>query len=304
MQIHKVSWLRRTLAGANRLQSHPDMKGSTDVWVVPHRRDVQMSAAKRDLVERLELCHVSEPEIRRHSCLLTCAEQFYGRVSLARDLNPGKNQALDLEKAIVVAQTVADIGEHEQPLVGQDRPVLISAALLHGLGWASPSIRRESFRTSRNRMIAMVEATVYAKFVLVMMGKTADYRSFFEQRGAEIVKLVGNYDNPSMEPPTLFAAADHKGLALREADRLYMMTEDGLQADLARKKGGMTTIPEILFYNARRILDERNLYLSRGDDIKGKLFITERARLLFDFYFQAAIRKHRISAKANLIGDS
>ena len=196
----------------------------------------------------------------------------------------GQDLKKELEKTAIVVRNVLQIISDVSGINKEEKQALVIAAILNNVGWASIKIRTESFRADINRRIAMEEGGRFARFALEKL--PSSFWSVQEEiKDAiidNVVRLISHYDDPSLTPPQNYNADNQSGflsLILREADRLYMLSHKGIEADVKREKDGITDYVVMLMHNASRIRQERERLTH---DVRGKLFITGAALNLFN----------------------
>jgi len=117
-------------------------------------------------------------------------------------------------------------------------------------------------KRQENRMLHMQEGCVIANLRMIELNERMRKIVFDAQSIQSICEVIRIHDNPSINisiPKTNWLA-----VAFREADRLWMITPEGIYADLSRqqKSNNMEAYRKQLDANLERFREERLLYRS------------------------------------------
>lgn len=150
----------------------------------------------------------------------------------------------------------------------------------------------------QNRMLHMREGSALAQRQLLLLNEYLG-KSFYEDRDIDIVcEVIRIHDNPSVGIP--IPKENHLAVAFREADRLWMLSDEGFRCDLRRDadniKGDVDIVelaPKGLEHVIKRYQEERNLYgVKEGTFQDDRLFFRTKAGYrIYLHYVQE--RKHQ-----------
>ena len=117
-------------------------------------------------------------------------------------------------------------------------------------------------RRKQNRILHMREGSATAHRMLLDLNEALGRIVFDAEDIDEICEVIRIHDNPSLDIP--IARDNWLAMAFREADRLWMVTEEGICADLLRKNKPVEDAACLkqLDHNVTRFKDERALYKS------------------------------------------
>lgn len=121
-------------------------------------------------------------------------------------------------------------------------------------------------RRKQNRILHMREGSAIAHRALLDLNDASGRIVFDADDIDAICEVIRIHDNPSLDIP--IPTQNWLAMAFREADRLWMVTEEGMRADLFRKNKSVDDAAclEQLDHNISRFRDERGLYTSSDDD--------------------------------------
>jgi hypothetical protein len=120
-------------------------------------------------------------------------------------------------------------------------------------------------RRKQNRILHMREGSAIAHRALLDLNEASGKIVFDADDIDAICEVIRIHDNPSLDIP--IPRENWLAMAFREADRLWMVTEEGICADLFRKNKSVDDAAclEQLDHNVSRFRDERGLYISSDD---------------------------------------
>jgi len=120
-------------------------------------------------------------------------------------------------------------------------------------------------RRKQNRILHMREGSAIAHRALLDLNEASGRIVFDADDIDAICEVIRIHDNPSLDIP--IPRENWLAMAFREADRLWMVTEEGICADLFRKNKSVDDAAclEQLDHNISRFRDERVLYTSSDD---------------------------------------
>jgi hypothetical protein len=138
-------------------------------------------------------------------------------------------------------------------------------------------------RRKQNRILHMREGSAMAHRALLDLNESAGRVVFDAEEMDQICEVIRIHDNPSIGVP--IPRQNWLAMAFREADRLWMATEEGICADLerARKPADDAAYLKQLDRNVSRFREERSLYSSTNERfIDGETFFrTKSGHALF-----------------------
>lgn len=138
-------------------------------------------------------------------------------------------------------------------------------------------------RRRQNRTLHMREGSALAQRKLLLLN---DYlgRIFYRDEDIEVVcEVIRIHDNPSID--ITIPKDNHMAVSFREADRLWMLSDEGFACDLRRDKEGIkgdiddvTLASKRLDHVIKRYREERNLYSAADGPFQDKaLFFRTKA---------------------------
>jgi hypothetical protein len=149
-------------------------------------------------------------------------------------------------------------------------------------------------RRQQNRILHMREGSAIAHRALLDLNEAAGRIVFDAQDIDEICEVIRIHDNPSIDIP--IPRCNWLAMAFREADRLWMVTEDGIRVDLLRKNQSMDDAACLaqLDHNVNRFRDERALYTSPDEKFidDETFFRTDSGHAIFSRLRDQASKKH------------
>lgn len=117
------------------------------------------------------------------------------------------------------------------------------------------------FRRQQNRTLHMRDGSALAQRRLIDLNESFGEVIYDAHDIDAICDLISIHDNPSLDKP--IPRSNRMMVAFREADRLWMLSIEGLRSDLKRKCIKTPTNKEVLCqfeHNLSRFKDERDLY--------------------------------------------
>lgn len=132
---------------------------------------------------------------------------------------------------------------------------------------------KKSFEEKRkqNRISHMREGSVLAKRKVILLNEYLGGNLYTDKDIEIICNVISIHDNPSIDIP--IPKDNRMAVAFREADRLWMLSDEGFECDLQRDMKNISKISDNeelaskrLKHIIRRFQEERELYNSNNDE--------------------------------------
>jgi len=156
-------------------------------------------------------------------------------------------------------------------------------------------------RRQQNRILHMREGSAIAHRRLLELNESLEGIAFDAEDIDTICEVIRIHDNPSLDIP--IHRENWLAVAFREADRLWMLTEEGIRADLERGEeknvNDDAACGEQLEFNMRRFREERALYRSvestEGPFCDNETFFrTQAGHAIYRRLYQEGKKRYRL----------
>lgn len=218
---------------------------------------------------------------------------------ITEDFGGEKNKELlrHLHHTFYVVKTIQKILTHENASPENLKMGIVSA-LLHDTGYLVIKNKFKVFQDFQKSEIRKAHMEAGAKYAEKTLKKINQAKKIFPYNEIKNISfLVSIHDNPSVKEKDFNRILDVKdslSYSLREADRLWMTSEDGFAYDLMRmkEKTGEESPKKLFDHMLKRYAEEKSLYKDDGKFQGNTLFRSEEAYSIFQGQKNLLVEKY------------